>query len=261
MEQKAGPFSTARRAFLATYALAACAAALSLTAHHAMAATSSNLQQDATQAYEWSIDLDCTLCHGAQTASVSMQSDSPADSTATAEVDVDANVLTSENAEPTALGTKSAADTAMSASDIHQTKAEDKGPSTIDRYAAQHVENLGFTCISCHEDTEGLAAGHKKLNSGKEATHLRKSKVDSDLCATCHSVEALASATADSAAVTDGKGTSVNPHDLPKTDSHLGIGCTDCHVAHNVEAHVAETALATCTSCHHANVFACGTCH
>ena len=72
--------------------------------------------------------------------------------------------------------------------------------------------------------------------------------------------EALILATADCTVLTDEEGRVVNPHDLPATAEHQAIVCVDCHKGHTTKD-LAETALATCTICHHENVFACYTCH
>ena len=52
----------------------------------------------------------------------------------------------------------------------------------------------------------------------------------------------------------------VNPHDLPEGADHAKIDCLDCHTAHKAQE-ASETALNTCTGCHHTGVFECGTCH
>ena len=139
--------------------------------------------------------------------------------------------------------------------------AKDGEEAELGSYVAMHAEQFGLTCVDCHEDTKELAAGHKKLNSGKEATRLRKSSVGQELCLTCHKTEDLAKATVDSDVLVDKQGTVVNPHDLPQVKDHATLACVDCHRAHEQDVPVAESAMAACTGCHHAEVFECGTCH
>ena len=98
------------------------------------------------------------------------------------------------------------------------------------------------------------------MNSGKEATRLKKSEVDASICLTCHQPEKLVEATADYTGLTDTKGTTVNPHELPKVGNHETIQCFNCHQVHSEKA-ITETAIAACNSCHHAGVFECNTCH
>lgn len=172
--------------------------------------------------YEWSINLDCIECHATQ-ASVFKGGET-----------ADRGSTESENTESEGLA--------------------------ADGYAIMHVEELGLACTTCHTDTEGLAAGHKKLNSGKEAKRLRKSSVADEVCLACHDSKDVADRTAESEVLTDKNGMSVNPHDLPSSDNHEDIVCTDCHQVHE-ETSITESSMAVCAGCHHAEVFECGTCH
>lgn len=180
---------------------------------------------DATD-YEWSIDLDCALCHEAE-----------ADSLASAD---------SERAGAAARNGEEAV------------SDEAAGPA-LSSFSVAHAA-LDLACQECHEDTPELAKAHKRLNSGKTATRLKKSAVSSDLCLTCHDRELLEEATEGSTLITDAAGTSVNPHALPESEPHEAIACTSCHTIHGAEP-ADQTALEVCASCHHAGVFECGTCH
>lgn len=189
-------------------------------------------------AYEWSIDLDCVECHEVQ-ASLFVETSKP-----------EGGKIEGGYSLPVKDGYESAEE---AASEIEL--------SSVDEYAAMHAQKLGLTCTSCHEDTEGLAAGHKRLNSGKQATRLRKSSVENKVCLACHDEDILAKATEKDGQLTDKKGTAVNPHGLPAVEDHEGILCVDCHHVHEVASTVEEAASAACSSCHHAGVFECGTCH
>lgn len=198
----------------------------------AMAFGMVSLANAAQTEYKWSMDLDCALCHAKEAASLGL--------TAAAE-------------EGTADGAK--ADAGMTDEELgsaHTTEVAD--------YAQMHVQNFKFECATCHIESEGLEKAHKKLNSGKEATRLKKSAVDDSICLTCHQPEKLVEATAGYTGLTDTKGTTVNPHELPKVENHETIQCVDCHQVHSEKA-ITETAIAVCNSCHHAGVFECGTCH
>lgn len=90
---------------------------------------------------------------------------------------------------------------------------------------------------------------------------LKKSEVSEDLCLGCHtSYEALTALTADCTLLTDENGTVVNPHALPEVADHDPITCISCHTAHGDKT-LEETASSKCLSCHHENVYECGTCH
>ena len=184
--------------------------------------------------YEWSIDLDCTECHAAQSLSVEASQEA-AEKTIESEAPVVGADESEDEGEPVAM-------------------------TGLEGYAAQHVEDFGFTCVSCHEDSDDLAAAHKKLNSGKEAKKLRRTTISSEVCTGCHKPEELAQATEGCELLVDANGTAANPHDLPDVADHESIACADCHFAHGDESLV-ETAMDVCASCHHARIFECHTCH
>lgn len=123
-----------------------------------------------------------------------------------------------------------------------------------------HVGALGFTCTTCHYDEEVLAGLHEDANSKKKVRRLKKTEVGDALCLGCHERGALVEATAECELLTDEKGTTVNPHDVPDNEGHAELSCISCHEAHE-SAPVEECAPEVCTDCHHAKVYACGTCH
>ncbi|MEG0015012.1 cytochrome c3 family protein [Gordonibacter sp.] len=127
--------------------------------------------------------------------------------------------------------------------------------------AAAHEQNA-ITCTSCHNDAAGLTAAHEgSTTSSKMPTKLTKTKITEQMCLSCHeSREALAVKTANSTVLVDSLGTVVNPHALPASDGHAGIACADCHQMHAAGT-PGDLAKKTCISCHHEDVFECGTCH
>lgn len=89
---------------------------------------------------------------------------------------------------------------------------------------------------------------------------LYSSEVVDDTCLACHPREGLIEATADCETLKDADGTVVNPHDIPSTEAHDStILCVSCHAMHSKEDSWA--AYRTCTSCHHSEIWECGTCH
>ncbi|MGI1659697.1 MAG: cytochrome c3 family protein [Desulfitobacterium sp.] len=136
---------------------------------------------------------------------------------------------------------QSFADTAIS-SDLHSTQ--------------------GLTCTTCHTDLSALTTVHEGVtSSSKTPIRLRSTKVEQATCLNCHeSLESLAQKSVGSTALTDSKGTVVNPHALPENSDHAIISCVSCHKMHTGEA-VEKTAKDLCVSCHHEKVFACYTCH
>ena len=85
-----------------------------------------------------------------------------------------------------------------------------------------------------------------------------ESPIENELCFTCHgSYEALAEKTADGTVLTDKTGTVVNPHAIPANGEHNEEpACKNCHKMHG-DSDPQEY----CRSCHHADVYECGTCH
>ncbi len=128
--------------------------------------------------------------------------------------------------------------------------------------AGIHAAN-GNTCQTCHADESDLAVVHEGANAEKaqKVTKLRKTGIKQDACLGCHgSYDDLAAKTADSTVLTDSEGKTVNPHALPANEDHSETTCASCHVMHTKKS-VSETAPEYCISCHHANVYACHTCH
>ena len=117
-------------------------------------------------------------------------------------------------------------------------------------------------CTSCHSDEEALEKVHDGVTADdRMPKRLRKAKIGEELCLSCHgSYEELAAATQEDQMLVDGVGKTVNPHDLPAVEDHQKIDCLDCHSMHKEQSSMA-TAMNTCTGCHHAGTFECGTCH
>lgn len=125
---------------------------------------------------------------------------------------------------------------------------------------AETHASLDFTCSTCHYDKETLSALHESPNPKKKVRRLKQTEVAEEQCLSCHDAAALTEATQDLGLLVDKEGLEVNPHDLPDVEGHAGLSCTSCHVAHETLV-LRDEAVETCTNCHHANVFACGTCH
>jgi hypothetical protein len=125
--------------------------------------------------------------------------------------------------------------------------------------ASSHIA-LGVSCTSCHTDEATLEEIHASVDSSsKTPKRLKETTVESDSCtaAGCHDdQDALAEATADVTLLTDEEGVTVNPHALPDTESHASITCGECH-----GGHAEADPQGVCLSCHHENVYQCGTCH
>ena len=135
-------------------------------------------------------------------------------------------------------------------------KMADKG------YIGELHQNLD--CVFCHDNEAELTAAHAEKYSAKQASRvvaLNKTTVDEAVCLSCHGDrETLVEGTADATVLTDSKGTTVNPHDLPDIDKHANITCGSCHKMHDDKTSD-EAATNTCLNCHHDNVYECYTCH
>jgi hypothetical protein len=137
------------------------------------------------------------------------------------------------------------------------------GSDSACAYAAHVTE--GVACATCHVDTDGkLTKAHEDYATDKLPTKLKATKVTEESCLTagCHVTDELKTLTASVTVLEDSEGTIVNPHDLPDVEGHQtgGVSCSNCHKMHTA-GELAENAQKACLSCHHANVYACGTCH
>lgn len=141
-----------------------------------------------------------------------------------------------------------------------ETSVEEGGEETVGSFVALRSTEHGFSCTTCHEDSPKLAAAHKRLNTGKKATRLKKTTVSDKLCVSCHFPQDLADTTSSGDALVDSEGTTVNPHQLPAGENHASIACMDCHQVH-ASGEIEEHAQELCRTCHHAGVYACGSCH
>lgn len=205
--------------------------------------------------YKWSMDLDCSLCHEKEYATLAGEAagdGGPAPAgVAAAAGDADEGARAGGAEAPKGSTGKEGVGGEEAASE-----------SPIEAYVATHASRFGFTCATCHDDEAGLAEGHEKLNSGKVSKRLKKSSVSSEACLACHSWDDLAAATEGYDGLVDERGTVVNPHALPDVEEHATIACTDCHKAHTLGAKpVADSSIIACLTCYHAGVFECGTCH
>ena len=120
-----------------------------------------------------------------------------------------------------------------------------------------------MTCVTCHTDEAVLAEVHDGIAMGdKPATKATVVTVDEATCIACHGdLSKVAALTADSTALTDDKGTVVNPHERPAGEKHESnpATCTDCHNNHSKD--LPKDAMKYCAQCHHRGTFECGTCH
>lgn len=120
----------------------------------------------------------------------------------------------------------------------------------------------GMSCAGCHTDEAGLASAHAEvtLADTEGAKKLSKTEVSETACISCHADAGSPEATVGVTALTDDKGTTVNPHDLPANASHETVRCSDCHTMHESKT-IEESAQAACAQCHHQDVYECYTCH
>lgn len=143
----------------------------------------------------------------------------------------------------------------------HTSEAE----SAVDTACPQGVahEAEGITCVQCHTDEATLSTEHADVKFGdKPATKATVDTVDPATCISCHGdLAEVAALTAESTALTDDKGTTVNPHERPAGAKHeeFPATCTDCHNNHSKD--LPKDAMKYCAQCHHRGVFECGTCH
>jgi hypothetical protein len=145
----------------------------------------------------------------------------------------------------------------------HFTESESFANTTC--LASKHAD---LDCSGCHTDQSVLTQAHEGASTAAEKPKtLQVSDIQEGTCTTpgCHAadtLESLALLTQGSTVLTDERGNSVNPHEMPSsTPKHVAenMTCTDCHSVHDDKGY--EVAKTYCYNCHHHKVFECGTCH
>lgn len=121
-----------------------------------------------------------------------------------------------------------------------------------------------LVCENCHSNANELEAVHSgKTNKDRQPTRLKNTVVSEASCESCHEeYDELTKKTEALVDLTDEEGTTVNPHEikLHGGEQHQALTCADCHAEHK-EDQPADQAKKLCLSCHHENVYKCGTCH
>jgi hypothetical protein len=235
-------------AVLATVAIAALAvvplSAGAATINSALLGGASS-SDEAGEAFEWTDDADCTLCHAKQAESVENEDllaykhaaldctfcheyQSVDEDAADVDADTDADDEASVEADEAPAGDEDADDVEV----------------------VDDAETPSLTMAEVHANVTAVSTVKK--------SSLVNTSVDEAACLTCHDRDALIEATADCTVLTDAQGTVVNPHDLIEGSQHDQVTCEDCHKMHSNDSAAAYRA---CVSCHHAEVWECGTCH
>lgn len=146
-------------------------------------------------------------------------------------------------------------------STCHTTEAASASDAACPQDVAHEAE--GLTCVQCHTDEGVLSTAHAEVTyADKPASKATVATVDPQTCISCHGdMEEVAKLTVDSTALTDDKGTTVNPHERPAGERHdeVPATCTDCHNNHSKD--LPKDAMKYCAQCHHRGTFECGTCH
>lgn len=176
--------------------------------------------------YVWTIESECTQCHEKQGKSTA-----------------DDKYLASKHA---ALDCRYCHDYQLP--EESQTDEAQKADEATD--AQVEAEDAPLTLEAAHAGVHTLEV--VKKNS------LRNTAVPEEACLSCHQLEKIQQATADCEVLKDANGLVVNPHDLIPGEQHEGILCANCHIMHSSDPAAAYRA---CVSCHHAEVWECGTCH
>ncbi len=243
---------------LARRALSACALGAAATL---VALASLGTPARATET-PWSLETDCTTCHDSQATSIVVPTHEAlgcsichSDEDALAEVHSDVD---EETRAPRRLKTTDVADAVCLGCHGDGTiAAPDAGQSASGEKTAEAPAT-----------TEGNDVDAKATEAAAPTATPSENKAQADADSTKGADQeqdepgrtALIAATADSTVLTDEKGTTVNPHDLPAVEDHASINCIDCHKGHSSDT-IEVSAMKACTLCHHENVFECYTCH
>ncbi len=125
-------------------------------------------------------------------------------------------------------------------------------------------DHADVACLDCHVKDKPLDGAHHNLSAdSKMSDSLRRTSVEDQTCLNddCHNYDDMIANISDDKLLVDKNGTAVNPHKIHDVgQSHGDIKCIDCHLTHK-EGETLQTASDKCISCHHENVYECGTCH
>lgn len=255
------PAQKSRRC-LRTAALAVAACGLAL-AFAAMPGQQVEAAEDFDMA-SWTADADCSLCHANEVASFAPSEDAGAADAAPARGQGKQEDVATGEKPQTDTGKASASNKDASSQKDQKdvsgepskdAAAEESGVAQTGMIASVHPDQ----CTVCHGDTDALTEVHVNAKGTTRQRSARlKNAVNNEACLACHgSYEELAEATADSIALTDERGRSVNPHDIPQVPGHDDpVACTSCHAVHKE-----YEPIRYCTGCHHEGGFECNTCH
>ncbi|MDR1183440.1 MAG: cytochrome c3 family protein [Coriobacteriales bacterium] len=147
----------------------------------------------------------------------------------------------------------------MDCSHCHSVEAD----SLVDVSRKISTNHSGIGCTTCHADIDPLQLAHTEVTADSTDAIVRvldKTQIDEDSCSACHNISELAELTASVDVLTDSKGLTVNPHQLPTVGTHESIMCGRCHDMHSAGNPLVD-APEYCLSCHHADVYECNTCH
>lgn len=147
-------------------------------------------------------------------------------------------------------------------------KCHESSASTLASLACEAAQGDN-ACMTCHDDVDNIKLAHEKVSMSDMAgddTYLKKSRIQMDTCLSCHNLDDLIAATADVDALTDFKGTTVNPHEAwtarNVNGAHDEITCGSCHKMHTTDGVTTEKAAYDfCKECHHTGEYICNTCH
>ncbi|MEY8562670.1 cytochrome c3 family protein [Eggerthellaceae bacterium 3-80] len=141
----------------------------------------------------------------------------------------------------------------------HSVESDSMSDSTCLAGLGSHAS---MECLTCHEFDSSLEKAHEDVSMGDTPrSSLKRTSVNEDACLSCHDTDELIEKTADITVLTDSEGTVVNPHEVMSIGTgHDEISCSSCHKMH-VTSDASQAASDTCLSCHHKEVYKCGTCH
>lgn len=117
------------------------------------------------------------------------------------------------------------------------------------------------SCLTCHNVEQKLVVAHEDILNTKPTPDLQRVSVKKEVCTRCHDVASLSAKTADSVALRDSNGVTINPHALLRTKGHSVIDCASCHTMHKTSSDTLEISPEMCQDCHHADSFECESCH
>lgn len=192
----------------------------------------------------WPTEVACTACHGAQDP---------------AQMADDVHGLM-ETPTHAALACDACHADAAVLGPLHEgVSADAKMPKALKKSTVERE-----TCLVCHAGVDGSQAKADAAEGAADGEGFLAATEERDAKAPADGADAAtpqAPQVPEGVMIEDANGLAVDVHQIPDVEEHAKVTCASCHSAHGNKKTTEQLAKKACTTCHHEDVFACGTCH